>query len=132
MSVANKETKDYKIKDYNKLLSIAPHFGVDTKVEVDGEEVDRDLDEIAKEVAQKALAEWGKPEGELHYLKRAPQPLYERWKKLGVLPRNIDREVVEIMHRTHMGVDQDYKNILKQCTRAALADGWGGSMIATD
>jgi len=132
MSVANKETQDYKIKDYNKLLAIAPHFGVDVKVEVDGQKVDRDLDEIALEVAQKALAEWGKPEGELHYLKRAPQPLYERWKKLGVLPRNIDREVVEIMHRTHMGVDQDYKNILKQCTRAALADGWGGSMIATD
>ena len=83
-------------------------------------------------MAQKAVAEWGKPEGQLEYLKRAPQPLYERWKKLGVLPRNIDREIVDIMHRTHMGVDQDYKNILKQCTRAALADGWGGSMIATD
>ncbi len=132
LSVANKETEDYKIKDYNKLLAIAPHFGVDVTVEVDGEEVDRDLDEIALEVARKAMAEWGKPEGELDYLKRAPQPLYERWKKLGVLPRNIDREIVDIMHRTHMGVDQDYKNILKQCTRASLADGWGGSMIATD
>ncbi len=132
MSVAHKETQDYTIKDYNKLLAIAPHFDVDVKVEVDGEEVDRDPDEIAKEVAVKALAEWGKPEGELRYLKRAPKPLYERWKKLGVLPRNIDREVVDIMHRTHMGVDQDYKNILKQCTRASLADGWGGSMIATD
>ena len=132
LSVASKETGDYKIKDPNKLLAIAPHFGVDTKVEVDGEEVDRNMDEIALEVAQKAVAEWGKPEGELDYLKRAPQPLYERWKKLGVLPRNIDREVVEIMHRTHMGVDQDYKNIVKQCTRAALADGWGGSMMATD
>ncbi len=132
LSVANKETGDYKIKDPNKLLAIAPHFGVDTKVEVDGEEVDRNMDEIALEVAQKAVAEWGKPEGELDYLKRAPQPLYERWQKLGVLPRNIDREVVEILHRTHMGVDQDYKNIVKQCTRAALADGWGGSMMATD
>jgi carbon-monoxide dehydrogenase catalytic subunit len=131
-SVAHKETEDYEIKDPNKLLAIAPHFGVDVKVEVDGEEKDRDFDEIAREVARKALAEWGKPEGELHYLKRAPEQLYERWKKLGVLPRNIDREIVEIMHRTHMGVDQDYKNILKQCSRAALADGWGGSMIATD
>jgi carbon-monoxide dehydrogenase catalytic subunit len=132
LAVARKETGDYKIKDPDKLLAIAPHFGVDTKVEVDGEEVDRNMDEIALEVAQKAVAEWGKPEGELDYLKRAPQPLYERWQKLGVLPRNIDREVVEIMHRTHMGVDQDYKNIVKQCTRAALADGWGGSMMATD
>jgi carbon-monoxide dehydrogenase catalytic subunit len=36
------------------------------------------------------------------------------------------------MHRTHMGVDQDYVNITKQCSRTALADGWGGSMVATE
>ncbi len=132
LSVARKETHDYKIKDPQKLLAIAPHYGVATKVTVDGAEVDRNFDEIALEVAEKALNEWGKSEGELICLKRAPELLYERWKKLGVLPRNIDRETVEIMHRTHMGVDQDYKNIVKQCTRAALADGWGGSMIATD
>jgi anaerobic carbon-monoxide dehydrogenase catalytic subunit len=65
-------------------------------------------------------------------LKRAPEALYEKWKKNGVLPRNIDREIVEIMHRTHIGVDQDYKNLIKQGTRAAIADGWGGSMLATD
>jgi len=132
MSAARKESDAYKIKDVNKLLQIAPLLGVDIKVEVDGEQVDRDIDEIALEVAEKALAEWGKPEGELLYLKRAPEALYEKWKKLGVLPRNIDREIVEIMHRTHMGVDQDYKNLIRQGTRASLADGWGGSMLATD
>jgi carbon-monoxide dehydrogenase catalytic subunit len=132
LSVARKETEDYKIKSPERLIQIAPYFGVATTVEKDGEELDRDFDEIALEVAEKALAEWGKPEGEIMYARRAPQPLYERWKKLGVVPRNIDREVVEIMHRTHMGVDQDYKNLVKQCTRAALADGWAGSMIATD
>jgi carbon-monoxide dehydrogenase catalytic subunit len=132
MSAARKETEDYKIKDTVKLLSIAPHLGVATTVEVDGNQVDRDMDEIALEVAEKALNEWGKPEGEVLYLKRAPAPLYEKWKKAGVLPRNIDREIVEIMHRTHMGVDQDYKNLAKQGARASLADGWGGSMLATD
>ncbi len=132
LSAARKETKDYKIKDTDKLLAVAPHLGVATTVEKDGEVLERDLDEIALEVAEKAMNEWGKPEGELLYLKRAPEPLYERWKKLGVLPRNIDREIVEIMHRTHMGVDQDYKNLIKQGTRAAIADGWGGSMLATD
>ncbi|MBW2202046.1 MAG: anaerobic carbon-monoxide dehydrogenase catalytic subunit [Deltaproteobacteria bacterium] len=132
MSAARKETDAYKIKDINKLLAIAPHFDVATQVEVDGEQLDRDIDEIAVEVGEKALNEWGKAEGELIYAKRAPEALYEKWKKNGVLPRNIDREIVEIMHRTHMGVDQDYKNLVKQCTRAAIADGWGGSMLATD
>ncbi len=132
LSVARKETEDYQIKDPIKLRAIAPHFEVATTVEVDGETKERDLDEIALEVAEKAIKEWGKPEGELYYLKRAPAPLYERWKKLGVLPRSIDREVTEIMHRTTMGVDQDYKNITKQSTRASLADGWGGAMMATD
>ncbi len=132
LSAARKETEAYKIKDVHKLLGVAPHLNVATTVDVDGKQLDRDIDEIALEVAEKALKEWGKSEGELLYLKRAPQPLYEKWKKAGVLPRNIDREIVEIMHRTHMGVDQDYKNLIKQGTRAAIADGWGGSMLATD
>ncbi len=132
LSVARKETEDYKIKDPVRLRQIAPHFGVDTTIEKDGEVKDRNLDEIALEVAEKAWAEWGKPEGTLLYLDRAPEPLQEKWKKMGVMPRNIDREVVEIMHRTTMGVDQDYKNIIKQSTRCSLADGWGGAMMATD
>ncbi|MFH2058333.1 MAG: anaerobic carbon-monoxide dehydrogenase catalytic subunit [Pseudomonadota bacterium] len=132
VSAAKKETRDYRIKDTAKLLSIAPCFNVDTTVEVDGETVDRDIDEIAVEVGEKALNEWGKTDGELMYLKRAPKALYKKWEATGVKPRNIDREIVEIMHRTHMGVDQDYKNLIKQGTRTALADGWGGSMMATD
>jgi carbon-monoxide dehydrogenase catalytic subunit len=132
MSAARKETDAYKIKDVAKLREMAPHLGVATTVDVDGEVQDRDIDEIALEVAEKALNEWGKAEGTLEYLKRAPAPRYEIWKKQGVLPRNIDREIVDIMHRTHMGVDQDYKNLMKQGARAALADGWGGSMLATD
>ena len=132
LSVARKETDAYKIKDPNKLLQIAPFLDVAVTVEVDGEVKDRDIDEIALEVAVAAMNEWGKAEGNLLYAKRAPAPLYEKWKKYGVVPRNIDREIVEIMHRTHMGVDQDYKNLMKQGTRAAIADGWGGSMLATD
>ena len=132
MSAARKETDAYKIKDVNKLLAIAPYLGVATKVEVDGEEKDREVDEIALEVAKAALNEWGKAEGELLYAKRAPAPLYEKWKKTGVVPRNIDREIVECMHRTTMGVDADYRNILRHGIRTALADGWGGSMIGTD
>jgi carbon-monoxide dehydrogenase catalytic subunit len=133
LAAARKETEDYRIKDTKKLLEIAPDFGVDITVEGEnGETLARDMDEIAVELGEKALAQWGQQAGEVCTVKRAPEKRYELWKKLGVIPRGIDREIVEIMHRTHMGVDQDYENITEQCTRAALADGWGGSMIATD
>ncbi len=133
LAAARKETHDYKIQDTKKLLEIAPDFGVDITMKGDdGKTLERNIDEIAVEVGEKALAQWGQQTGEVCTLKRAPKPRYELWKKLGVIPRGIDREIVEIMHRTHIGVDQHYENILEQCTRSALGDGWGGSMIATD
>jgi anaerobic carbon-monoxide dehydrogenase catalytic subunit len=131
-TAARKETDAYRIKDTRKLLDVARWLNVDTTVEVDGQTMSRDVDEIALDVAEAAMNEWGKPEGELLFAKRAPKPRYELWKKMGVVPRNIDREIVEIMHRTHIGVDQDYRNLMKQGTRAAIADGWGGSMLATE
>ena len=132
LTAARKETDAYKIKDTRKLVEVAKYLGIDTVVTVDGKILDRDLDEIALEVGEKAMDEWGKSEGELLFAKRAPEERYKIWKKMGVIPRNIDREIVEIMHRTHIGVDQDYKNLMKQGTRAAIADGWGGSMLATE
>ena len=132
LAAARKQTPDYQIKDEVKLRKIAEDFDVATTELVDGVEKPRDIYEIAVEVGERALGEWGKQEGEIYYARRAPKPRYELWKKLDIIPRGIDREIVEIMHRTHMGVDQDYQNIVKQCSRAALADGWAGSMIATD
>jgi carbon-monoxide dehydrogenase catalytic subunit len=63
---------------------------------------------------------------------RAPVPRQELWNKFGVTPRAVDREVAESLHRSTMGVDQDYKNILRHACRVALADGWGGAMLATE
>jgi carbon-monoxide dehydrogenase catalytic subunit len=61
-----------------------------------------------------------------------PEKTLETWRKLGIVPRGAMREIMELMHRTHMGVDQHYENITKQSSRTALADGWGGSMVATE
>jgi carbon-monoxide dehydrogenase catalytic subunit len=66
------------------------------------------------------------------FIKRAPLKRQEIWRELGIVPRGIDREIVEIMHRTHIGVDNDELNLIKHGFRASLADGWGGSMIATE
>jgi carbon-monoxide dehydrogenase catalytic subunit len=124
LAAARGKAPGYEIKDEQKLLQLALDWGVEIG--------DRSNQEIAIDVGETALAEFGKQEGELLFLKRAPLKRQELWRNLGVAPRGIDREVVEIMHRTHMGVDQDYRSLLKQGVRAALADGWGGSMIATE
>ena len=132
LAMARREALDYTIKDELKLYEVAGYFGVETTIKDGDNEVPRDKWEIAVEVGEKALSEWGQQNGELTYLKRAPQGTYDRWTKQGVKPRGIDREIVEIMHRTHMGVDQDYRNLLKQGARCSMGDGWGGAMIATD
>jgi anaerobic carbon-monoxide dehydrogenase catalytic subunit len=124
IKTARGEAQGFSIKDEAKLIAVALDFGI----VVEG----REIKEIAIELGEKALAEFGKQQGELVYLKKAPLKRQEIWKKQGVTPRGIDREVVEMMHRTHMGVDQDYKHIFQQANRTALADGWGGSMISTD
>jgi len=36
------------------------------------------------------------------------------------------------MNRSTMGVDQDYMSLIMHATRTALANGWGGSMIASE
>jgi carbon-monoxide dehydrogenase catalytic subunit len=124
LKTARGEAQGFSIRDEIKLLEVALDFGIEIEK--------REMKDIAIELGEKALAEFGKQHGELIYLKKAPLKRQEIWRKYGVAPRGIDREVVEIMHRTHMGVDQDYEHILLQTTRCALADGWGGSMISTD
>lgn len=124
LATAKGEVPDYKIKDTVKLHKLAGELGVETK--------GRSVEEIAADVGQIALAEFGKPEGTQLMARRAPKPRQEIWNKFGITPRAVDREVVEALHRTTMGVDQDYKSIILHASRTALADGWGGSMLATE
>jgi carbon-monoxide dehydrogenase catalytic subunit len=124
IAAANGEAPDYQLKDIVKLHKLAQELGVETK--------DRADNEIALDIGQIALAEFGKPHGTQLMAKRAPKPRQEIWEKFDITPRAIDREIVESLHRTTMGVDQDYKNIIMHASRTALADGWGGSMLATD
>jgi len=121
---AEGKTDAYKVKDIQKLRRIAEEYGINTS--------GKDDSKIALEVGKAALVEFGQQEGELKFAKRAPQKRQELWRKLGIMPRGIDREIVEMMHRTTMGVDNDYKNIIGQGMRTSLTDGWGGSMIATE
>ncbi len=124
LAVGRGEVEGYQIRDEQKLLALAMDFGVTI-----GE---RTNEQIAADLAGRALAEFGRNDGELTFIKRAPLLRQEKWRDHGVTPRGVDREIVELMHRTSAGVDQDYRNLMQQAVRAALADGWGGSMIATE
>jgi carbon-monoxide dehydrogenase catalytic subunit len=123
-AIAKDEAQGYELRDVAKLRAIAAYFGV----KADG----REPREIAADIAATALADFSGQKGELKYVARAPKKRQEIWRKLGIAPRGIDREVVDILHRTHMGDDQDAEHILTGALRTALADGWGGSMMATD
>ncbi|MGR0481472.1 MAG: anaerobic carbon-monoxide dehydrogenase catalytic subunit [Candidatus Electronema sp. V4] len=115
----------HQIKDVAKLHKMAQLFGIATE--------GRDTNAIALELGERALAEFGQQDNTpLTMLKRAPEKQKKIWKSQGIEPRGVDREVVEMMHRTHMGVDQEYKNIIRQASRCALADGWGSSMLSTE
>ncbi|MFN3921312.1 MAG: anaerobic carbon-monoxide dehydrogenase catalytic subunit, partial [Caldimicrobium sp.] len=113
----------FEVRDKRKLRVVAQALGVDPQ---------KPEQELLKEMAEAALKIFSQQEGEIILTHRAPKPLLEKWRHYGVVPRGVDREVVELTHRTTIGVDQDYKNILMGAARCSLADGWGGSMIATE
>lgn len=115
---------NYKVKDPEKLMRLAAEFGVETE--------GRDIYDVAHEVAEVGLMEYGKPFGNLTFTKRAPEYTQEIWKREEILPRAIDREVSCSMHMTHMGCSSKPEALIRQSLRSGLCDGWGGSMMGTE
>lgn len=122
--LADGTTSGYEIRDETKLHALAAEWGVGTR--------DRDVMAIARDLAAAMLEDFGTRKKSLGFASRVPAMRSERWASLGITPRGIDRENVEMLHRTHMGVDNDYVNTLLHCLRTSLSDGWGGSMVATE
>ncbi len=123
LAVAEGKAPGYKLTDLEKLSRLAGEFGVAPDLPPAVQ---------ARELALALMEEYGIKKGFLQFTKRLPQVRLDKWAKLGIAPRGVDWEISEMLHRTHMGVDNEAVNILLQALRAALADGWGGSMIATE
>jgi carbon-monoxide dehydrogenase catalytic subunit len=109
-------TSGYAVSNPERLAALEAEWGVAT----------------ASALADRMAAQFGLQNGPLIPLQRAPQEQRRRWEKMGISPHGIDRDIVELLHRTHHGVESDPVALLRAAMRAALADGWGGSMIATD
>ncbi|SNB47343.1 anaerobic carbon-monoxide dehydrogenase catalytic subunit [Geobacter sp. DSM 9736] len=136
-AVATGVNTDYRITDSEKLLAVARKLGIQTS--------GRGYSEIAGDVADAAINCFGKqdeepilflekfmPRKRLQHLKNLEKTLRETTGAVtGLLPRGIDREAVDILHRTHFGCDADPLSLIAQTVRCSLSDGWGGSLIAT-
>lgn len=123
-AVANDETEGYYIRDVAKLRIVAASYGINIEK--------RSPEEIANDLADLYISQFGQQRGKVACVIRAPKNRQKLWEDQGVMPRGVDREIVESLHRTHIGDDQDPEHILRHAIRTALSDGWGGSLIATD
>jgi len=121
--VAKGEAHGYQIKDEKALRYAARLYKV--------EEAGREANDVALELAKLFLEEFSAQEEHLKTLDLAPQKRQSLWEQKKIKPNGIDRMVVEAMHRTTMGVDHDYRNLLSHAFRTSLADGWGGARVAS-
>ncbi len=122
--VAEGKEKDFKITDEKALYRIAGEYGLKTEGKA--------VNELALELANLFISEFTSQEEDLKTLELAPEKTRAVWSKYNIAPQGVDRMVVESMHRTHMGVDHDYRNLLDMAFKTSLADGWGGARIATE
>ena len=121
LKLSQGKTPDYSIKDPAKLRAVAKRIGV----AVDGR---KDL-EIAGDVARAALADFGEKDSFVTWATSiVNEPRAKVLLGLGIVPKGIDFEISEIMHRTLYGVDADPVNLLLAGLRCSVADLAGCSM----
>ena len=119
-----KDGGNYQVKDPEKLIRIAKEWGVETE--------GKDIYDLAHEMAETGLMEYGKPFGYQRFLDRMPAGQKEKLIENEIAPRAIDREVSTSLHMAHMGCSSLPEALVKQSLRCGMADGWGGSMMGTE
>ncbi|MDR2536943.1 MAG: anaerobic carbon-monoxide dehydrogenase catalytic subunit [Treponema sp.] len=115
---------NYRVRDEQKLIRLAKEWEIPTE--------GRNVYDIAHEVAETGLHEFGKIAGTQRFIKRAIPARQKVWHDQGIEPRSIDREIVTSLHMTHMGNTADAEALVRQGLRTSLANGWGGSMMGTE
>jgi anaerobic carbon-monoxide dehydrogenase catalytic subunit len=121
--VAEGHGGSFQIKDEDALRDAARKYGV--------EECGRTAQQVAGDLADIFIQEFSSQEQPVRTLQLAPLKRQGIWKRHGIEPLGIDRMVVECLHRSTMGVDHDYRNILMHAFRTSLADGWAGSRVGS-
>ncbi|MEW6616195.1 MAG: anaerobic carbon-monoxide dehydrogenase catalytic subunit [Thermodesulfobacteriota bacterium] len=124
LKMAEGNARDYMVRDVEKLKAVAARLGIP----VEG----RKENDIALDVAKAALEDFH--EKDTPVLWAATVVTTGRVKvltDLGLVPKGIDHEISEIMHRTLYGVDADAVNLLLGGLRCGVAD-LAGCYMGTD
>ncbi len=124
-ATAEGHAPDYKITDKEKLLRVAKKVGIETE--------GREINDIARDVAIKALEDFGKYDSEpcTWLTTNIDEERRQKFEKTTIAPTAIDRSIAQLLHQTHVGTDADPVNIIFGGLRAALAD-FTGMSLATD
>ena len=125
LAVAEGHTKDFSVKDPEKLKQVALKVGLS----IEG----KTINELAKDVAVAALDDFGSYNDEpcrwlTSYITEGRK---KKFTDTAIAPTAIDRAVVAMLHQTHMGVDADPVNIIFGGLKCGLAD-YTGMHLSTD
>ena len=125
LHMAEGHAPDYKVTDADKLMRVAAKVGVET--------AGRPVNDVAKDVAIKALNDFGKFDSEFcTWLEtNIDEERKQKFTDTNVFPTAIDRSIAQLLHQTHMGVDADPVNIIFGGIKTSLAD-FTGQNLATD
>lgn len=124
LKMAEGKTRDYMVKDGEKLKAVAARLNIPVK--------GRKENEIALDVAKAALADFHEKDTPVLWAATVVTPgRVKVLTDLGLVPKGIDYEVSEIMHRTLYGVDADAVNLLLAGLRCSVAD-LAGCYMGTD
>ncbi len=122
LTLAKKIENGFKIKNIENFENWTKVLGI---------KIDLSEKELLSQMIDRIFKIFSQSQGRVLTADLAPDSLKDKWENYKVFPRGINREIVELFHKTTVGVDQEYKNILKGAIRTALADGWGSSLIAS-
>ena len=110
--ILNDEKTNFKITDTDKLEQFSLKYNLHGSVT---QKLARLLDLVEQSF-------FGRRGDNKWFTKLLPDKRLNRLIKLGVLPRNVDPAIRETLHRTHIGVDSDYMNLLLGALKCSLSD----------
>ncbi len=124
--ISEGHTKDYSIKDPDKLRRICSKMGI----EIAG----KDDNTLARELAELALEDFRrlKGEGDAAWItKTVTKDRNNRYTSHYVMPHGIHATISDLVTQAHVGMDNDPVNLVFSAVRVGLAD-LAGKWIATD